>query len=106
MKNAFSARTQLLISTFVALPLAILGFQVAAGWGAIGGVLVGAMLASRVLLRGALDESSRMPAVLVIPDASDDTAEIDARRVARLKREFDRAVLDAADLSTKEPALH
>lgn len=104
MNHGLSTRSRLLISVCFAVPLAILGFQVAAWWGVIGGALVGAMLASRVLVRRAT--SSDTPAILLIPQASDDTAEIDARRVARLKHEFDRAVFDSSDLSAKQPALH
>ena len=106
MNHAPSARSHALVTLIFATTLAVLGFQVAAGWGVIGGALVGAMIASRVLLRRAARDASEAPPIIVVAHAGDDTPEIDARRVARLKREFDRAVFDAPDLAPKHTPLH
>ena len=107
MRHAFPLSGQAVATLLFALPLAALGFRVATWGGLMAGGLVGAVIAARLLMRGVAEAGSlSSPAVIIAGVAADDTAEVDARRVARLKREFDVAVLDSGDAVVSERSMN
>lgn len=55
MRSHFPDRSQLIVTLLFAVPLAALGFRVASWWGVLVGMLVGSVLASRLLMRGSAD---------------------------------------------------
>ena len=52
MKITYATRSHLVATLMFSAPLAGLGFQVAAWWGAGAGAVVGAVIAARMMLRG------------------------------------------------------
>jgi hypothetical protein len=69
MNDVTPARGHVLATLLFAIPLALMGLHVA-GWpGLLAGALVGAMIAARMLMRGALESSSiDVPAVIIAAD--------------------------------------